>query len=85
VKKGVGMKAKQRLAGRSAVATTRPTHARTLHQRANVEDAYGDPADECDFDFVLEDDRIPDEVDSDMTEWCDAQDVMRELAGRARY
>jgi len=56
-----------------------------LHKRANVEDAYGDPADEFDVDFALEDDRILDEADSEMTEWCDAQDVMRELAGRAWY
>ncbi len=79
------MKAEQRLAGRSAVATTRSKRATTLPKSASAEDAYGDPPDEFDVDFALDDDRILDEADSDLTEWCDAQDVVRELAGGAWY
>ena len=77
------MKAERKGAGRCTVANFEKVRARGVLKSASSGGVYGDQTDEFDGNFLLEDEGILDEADSDMSDWCDAQDVARELAGRA--
>lgn len=76
------MKAERKGAGRYTVSSPERLHARGVLKSASSGGVYGDQTDEFDGNFLLEGEGILDEADSDMSDWCDAQAVARELAGR---
>ena len=77
------MKAERKGAGRYTVANSERVRARGALKSARSGSVFGDQTDEFDGNFLLEDKGILDEAGSDLSDWCDAQEVARELAGRA--
>ena len=76
------MKAERKGAGRYTVANSERISARGALKSASRGNVFGDQTDELDGNFLL-DEGILDEAESDLSDWCDAQEVARELAGRA--